>query len=77
MDKELKSSSTGNENIDRRSSFQRRSGQEAKRNSHLITDETVVTSLILDSSKNRQQNGKVIRSHRSSLSRILFFFRLC
>jgi hypothetical protein len=58
-DKRQKSSSTVDENDKRRSSFQRRSGQQSKRNSNLITDETIVTPIIMDSSKIRQQNGKV------------------
>ena len=67
VDKEQKSSSTGNENIHRRSSFQRRSGQEPKRNSHLNADETVITPIVIDSSKNRRQNGKVIRLYSNIL----------
>lgn len=73
FDKEQKSSSTGNENIQRRSSFQRRSGQEPKRNSNVNADQTVITPLNIDVSKNRHQNGKVISSISEYSSHIYSF----
>ncbi len=59
IDKQQKSSSTLDKNNKHRSSFPRRSEQQSKRNSNLITDETIVTPIIIDSSKTRQNNDKV------------------
>lgn len=73
VDKEQKSSSTGNEDLRRRSSFRRPSAQETKRGSHVITDETIITPLIIDPSKNRQQNDKVIHSYSSCLRKYFVF----
>ena len=58
-DKRLKSASTTDENSHRRSSSHRKSKPQS---SNLVTDETVVMPLIMDSSKDRHQNGKVIHS---------------
>ena len=71
--KRQKSSSTVDENNQRRPSFQQRSGEQSKRNSNVITDETVVTPIIMDSSKGRQQNGKVCYFLRCSSSKISCF----
>lgn len=54
-----------NNNDDNNNSFQRertpsyKKQQQSKTNSHFNTDETVVRPIIMDSSKTRQQNGKV------------------
>ncbi|CAF3352469.1 unnamed protein product [Rotaria sp. Silwood1] len=57
IEKRQKSSSTVDENDKHQLSFNRRSGQQSKRNSNVISDETVVTPIIMDSSKARQQSG--------------------
>ena len=58
-DKRQKSSSTVDENDQHRRSLERRSGQKMKQSSNIIPDETVVTPIIMDTSKVRQHSGNV------------------
>jgi hypothetical protein len=57
--KREKSTLSIDDNDKQQSSIQRLSGQQSKRNSSLTTDETVVTPMIMNSLKARQQSGKV------------------
>ena len=50
---------TNEQNVSHRERTPSYKKQQPKSNSHFDTDETVVTPIIMDSSKTRQQNGKV------------------